>query len=89
MQFSLALLLGGVITQVWNNYVQTYHIDPFVSNTVSVFLGAWIVYLQNQREDKTGKGFLLPKDRMLGDAVTGAGVGVAKVEAAATTGKQV
>lgn len=78
LQFALALLLTGVLTQVWNNAVSTYQIDGFIASTVSVLMGAAVVFYQGQIEDKTGKGILLRKDRLAGDAVLGDGVGTEK-----------
>lgn len=75
LQFAVALLLSGVVTQVWNGAVDNYHIDPFLSSTISVLIGALVVFVQNQFEDATGKGLFVPKDRTAGGAVLGTGIG--------------
>ncbi len=75
VQFAVALLLSGVGIQIWNGAVENYHIDGFIASTVSVLIGALVVFIQGQAEDKSGRGILLRKDRMAGDAILGEGIG--------------
>jgi len=75
LQFFVALLLSGAVVQVWNAYADSHPIDGTLRLAISLFFGFLVTYVQNQAEDKTGKGFLITADRKAGDAVLDSGIG--------------
>jgi hypothetical protein len=76
----LGILATGGATKVWESFNGTHSIDPTVQVVAGLLVVGIVTWAQAQLEDATGRGFLIPEDRKVGDAVLGTGVGSRKFE---------
>lgn len=80
IQATLAAIGTGALTKIWESFAATNTVDPTAQVAVGVILGVIIVWAQDTLEDNTGKGVLVPEDRLVGDAVLNTGIGAKKLQ---------
>jgi hypothetical protein len=83
LQALAGVLATGALNALWENYSTNHDpLDPTLALGITIVITAITAWAQNAIEDRTGKGILVPQDRLDGDVVLDQGIGVKQATAA-------